>query len=216
MIKSDPDTTRATFKKYFNCSKTMPFLRIPVTRLSTISRTSRASIQPLAQAKYFSNTVFNMANTPTSNIISETAKQEGGPTQGSTSAQMQSQVGKERNFEQAAQEVGSKMQNAPETITSEVGKVIKFNKEDESTDILQRTPPTSSLVRLVPSARASPHQTQSHQTLSVSLPATRVPPSLPHPRVPPTRFPRARLTALPTSRRRQRILSPRWLPTPSQ
>lgn len=104
----------------------MSFLRLPVTRLSTILTTSRASIQPLAQAKYFSNTVFNMANTPTSNIISETAKQEGGPTQGSTSAQMQSQVGKERNFEQAAQELGSKMQNAPETITSEVGEAISY------------------------------------------------------------------------------------------
>jgi hypothetical protein len=33
---------------------------------------------------------------------------------------MQSQVGKTRNFEQAAQEVGSKMQNAPESVTSEV------------------------------------------------------------------------------------------------
>jgi hypothetical protein len=61
-----------------------------------------------------------MANTPTSNIISETAKQEGGPTQNSTSAQMQSEVGKTRNFEHAAQEVGSKMQSAPETVTSEV------------------------------------------------------------------------------------------------
>lgn len=61
-----------------------------------------------------------MSNTPSSNIISETAKQEGGPTQGSSSARMQSQVGKTRNFEQAAQEVGSKMQNAPESITGEV------------------------------------------------------------------------------------------------
>lgn len=61
-----------------------------------------------------------MANTPTSNMISETAKQEGGPTHGSTSAQMQSEVGKTRNFEQAAQEVGSKMQGAPETVSSEV------------------------------------------------------------------------------------------------
>lgn len=55
-----------------------------------------------------------------SKVISETAKQEGGPTQGSTSAQMQSEVGKTRNFEQAAQEVGQKMQGAPETVTSEV------------------------------------------------------------------------------------------------
>ena len=98
----------------------MSFFRLPVTRLSTIATTSRTTIQPFAQAKYFSNTTLNMANTPISNTISETAKQEGGPTQGSTSAQMQSQVGKTRNFEQAAQEIGSKMQNAPESITSEV------------------------------------------------------------------------------------------------
>jgi hypothetical protein len=61
-----------------------------------------------------------MSNTSASNIISETAKQEGGPTQSSTSAQMQSQVGKTRNFEQAAQEVGSRMQSAPESVTTEV------------------------------------------------------------------------------------------------
>jgi hypothetical protein len=99
----------------------MSFLRLPATRLSTISITSRASIQRLNQFNQFSTTPLKMAqNTPTSSIISETAKQEGGPTQGSTSAQMQSEVGKTRNFEQAAQEVGSKMQSAPESVTSEV------------------------------------------------------------------------------------------------
>jgi len=99
----------------------MSFLRLPATRLSTISITSRASIQRLNQFNQFSTTSNKMAqNTPTSNIISETAKQEGGPTHGSTSAQMQSEVGKTRNFEQAAQEVGSKMQSAPEGVTSEV------------------------------------------------------------------------------------------------
>lgn len=44
-----------------------------------------------------------MAAQPASQVISETAKSEGGPEKGSTSAQMQSQVGKTRNFEQAAQ-----------------------------------------------------------------------------------------------------------------
>ena len=63
-----------------------------------------------------------MADQPTeaSKVISETAKAEGGPEKGSTSAQMQSQVGKTRNFEQAAQEVAGKMEEAPETVTSEV------------------------------------------------------------------------------------------------
>jgi hypothetical protein len=97
----------------------MSFLRLPVTSFSTIPITSRASIQPLTRFNQFTTSSSKMA-TPTSNTISETAKQEGGPTQGSTSAQMQSEVGKTRNFEQAAQEIGSKMQNAPESVTSEV------------------------------------------------------------------------------------------------
>ena len=58
--------------------------------------------------------------TPASQVISETAKDEGGPEKGSLSSQMQSQVGKTRNFEQAAQEVAGKMEQAPETVTSEV------------------------------------------------------------------------------------------------
>ena len=99
----------------------MPFLRLPITHLSTISTISRASIQPLTRFNQFTTLSSRMAaNTPASNVISETAKQEGGPTHGSTSAQMQSEVGKTRNFEQAAQEVGSKMQSTPETVTSEV------------------------------------------------------------------------------------------------
>ena len=69
-----------------------------------------------------------MANTPSSNIISETAKKESRSTQGSSSAQMQSQVGKTGNFEQAAQEIGSKMQNAPETINSEMGRVSSYTR----------------------------------------------------------------------------------------
>jgi len=55
-----------------------------------------------------------------SQVISETAKQEGGPQKGSTSAQMQSEVGKQRNLEQAAAEVESKIQNAPGSVTGEV------------------------------------------------------------------------------------------------
>lgn len=54
--------------------------------------------------------------TPAGQAISETAK-EGNPGQ---AREMQSQVGKTRNFEQAAQEVGGKMQREPEAVTSEV------------------------------------------------------------------------------------------------
>ncbi|KAK5117691.1 hypothetical protein LTR62_005114 [Meristemomyces frigidus] len=54
---------------------------------------------------------------PAGQAMSEAARREGGPTKGSTSAQMQSEVGKQQNFEQAVQEVGSKMENAPEQVT---------------------------------------------------------------------------------------------------
>lgn len=57
---------------------------------------------------------------PSSQDISATAKAEGGPTKGSQSAHLQSQLGKEQNFERTAQEVGQKMQTHPESITSEV------------------------------------------------------------------------------------------------
>ncbi|EMC93141.1 hypothetical protein BAUCODRAFT_36812 [Baudoinia panamericana UAMH 10762] len=74
--------------------------------------------------------------------ISETARAEGGPTKGSTSAQMQSQVGKERNFEQAAQEVGSKMQNAPQSVTSEDAAYLKSR---EARVLGQGQPPAGSI-----------------------------------------------------------------------
>ncbi|KAM0723635.1 hypothetical protein Q7P37_000623 [Cladosporium fusiforme] len=77
-----------------------------------------------------------------SKIISETAKQEEGPAQGSTSAQMQSEIGKTRNFEQAAQEVGQKMQGAPETVTSEDAAYLKSR---EARAIGQGQPPSDSI-----------------------------------------------------------------------
>ena len=63
-----------------------------------------------------------MAGQPTtaSEVISEVAQAEDGPYNGSAAAQMQSQVTKTRNFEQAAEEVGAKMQVEPENVTSEV------------------------------------------------------------------------------------------------
>ncbi|KAF2769545.1 hypothetical protein EJ03DRAFT_351276 [Teratosphaeria nubilosa] len=80
--------------------------------------------------------------TATSQVISETAKSEGGPAKGSTSAQMQSEVGKTRNFEQAAQEIGNKMQNAPEAVTSEDANYLKSR---EARAIGQSQPPAESI-----------------------------------------------------------------------
>ena len=71
---------------------------------------------------HFTTSSRDMADKPTAagQAISDVAQQEGGPYKGSTAAQMQSQVTKERNFEQAATEIGSKIQVEPENITSEV------------------------------------------------------------------------------------------------
>lgn len=52
--------------------------------------------------------------------ISETAKAEDGLYKGSNAAEMQSQVAKTRNFEQAAEEVAEKMRTNPTDISSEV------------------------------------------------------------------------------------------------
>ncbi|KAK3675550.1 hypothetical protein LTR78_004634 [Recurvomyces mirabilis] len=83
-----------------------------VRSLRTIRTTS-------ASEPFLSTRSASRVSTPASQAISETAKQEGGTVKGSTSAQMQSEVGKQQNFEQAAQEVGSKMQNAPDQVTQE-------------------------------------------------------------------------------------------------
>ncbi|KAI4174715.1 MAG: hypothetical protein LQ343_002086 [Gyalolechia ehrenbergii] len=62
-----------------------------------------------------------MATKPTeaSQVISDVAKAEGGTTKGSKSAQMQSELTKQRNLEQTAAKVGSKLETAPGSITKE-------------------------------------------------------------------------------------------------
>ncbi|TKA69212.1 hypothetical protein B0A55_07731 [Friedmanniomyces simplex] len=55
---------------------------------------------------------------------------------------MQSQIGKQRNLEHAAAEIGSKMQNAPETVTSEDAADI-HSREARATGI--QNPPAGSL-----------------------------------------------------------------------
>ncbi|KAL6718540.1 hypothetical protein ACLMJK_004632 [Lecanora helva] len=52
-----------------------------------------------------------------SQTISEVSKQEGGTFKGSTSAQMQSQATKQRNLEDAAATIGSKLESDPSSIT---------------------------------------------------------------------------------------------------
>lgn len=75
-----------------------------------------------------------MADKPTQagQVISEVAQAEGGPYKGSNAAQMQSQVTKGRNFEQAAAEVGAKMQVEPENVTSEVRALVLLELQKSS------------------------------------------------------------------------------------
>ncbi|KAL9596699.1 MAG: hypothetical protein Q9219_005610 [cf. Caloplaca sp. 3 TL-2023] len=54
-----------------------------------------------------------------SQVISEVAHAEGGTTKGSKSAQMQSELTKQRNLEETTDTVGSKLETAPESITKQ-------------------------------------------------------------------------------------------------
>ncbi|KAL8994750.1 MAG: hypothetical protein Q9169_005360 [Polycauliona sp. 2 TL-2023] len=67
-----------------------------------------------------------MAAKPTEvgQTISDVARAEGGTTKGSQSAQMQSELSKQRNFEQAASDVGSKLDSAPESITKDDAQAV--------------------------------------------------------------------------------------------
>ncbi|KAL9124096.1 MAG: hypothetical protein Q9217_006537 [Psora testacea] len=56
---------------------------------------------------------------PEGQTISEVSKQEGGPSKGSTAAQMQSSVTKQGNLSEAASQVGSKIATDPSSVTSE-------------------------------------------------------------------------------------------------
>ncbi|KAI4746042.1 hypothetical protein E4T50_03640 [Aureobasidium sp. EXF-12298] len=100
------------------------------------------------------------AQIPSSNDISAVAKDENGPVKGSESAQMQSQVGKVQvrpsisfltphslikrlqNFESAAQDVLSKMQQDPTSITAEDANYLK-SREARATG--QAQPPKDSV-----------------------------------------------------------------------
>lgn len=106
-----------------------------------------------------------MAAQPTAagQVISETAKAEGGPSKGSTAAEMQSQVTKTRNFEQAAEEVVGKMQTNPASVTSEVCYVLHplLSKGKLDKKALYRTQRASNLVKHVQPASLNRQPTRS-------------------------------------------------------
>ncbi|KAI4177870.1 MAG: hypothetical protein LQ348_005756 [Seirophora lacunosa] len=67
-----------------------------------------------------------MAAKPTeaSQVISDVAHDEGGTTKGSKSAQMQSELTKQRNLEETVANVGSKLETAPGSITKEDAQAV--------------------------------------------------------------------------------------------
>jgi hypothetical protein len=89
--------------------KLFSFTRWGPSRLDYTTTARMRAVQPMSASK----------------IISDIAKTEGGTEKGSEAAQMQSRATKERNFEQAAQEVAEKMQAAPEAVTSEVSGLMQ-------------------------------------------------------------------------------------------
>ncbi|RMY98090.1 hypothetical protein D0862_07763 [Hortaea werneckii] len=126
----------------------MSLLRLVMFSFATRSSprllsTLRHSTRSLDSRPNFGTLQSKMAQpTPTSQIISQTAKQEGGPEKGSAAAQMQSEVGKTRNFEQAAQEIIRKMQQTPEAITKEDAAYLKSR---EARAIGTNNPPAGSV-----------------------------------------------------------------------
>ncbi|KAL8951829.1 MAG: hypothetical protein Q9222_002218 [Ikaeria aurantiellina] len=84
-----------------------------------------------------------MAANPTEagQAISDVAHTEGGTTKGSKSSQMQSELSKQRNFEEASANVGSKLDTAPGSITMEDAKAV----HRAETRALDQQPPSGSI-----------------------------------------------------------------------
>ncbi|KAI4850965.1 hypothetical protein E4T44_02431 [Aureobasidium sp. EXF-8845] len=107
--------------------------------ISTASRPSSLFVR-----QFHARTAMS-AQVPSSNNISAVAKDENGPVKGSESAQMQSRVGKVlplQNFESAAQDVLSKMQQDPQSITADDANHLK-SREARATG--QAQPPKDSV-----------------------------------------------------------------------
>ncbi|KAL8729869.1 MAG: hypothetical protein Q9166_004426 [cf. Caloplaca sp. 2 TL-2023] len=74
-------------------------------------------------------------------VISDVAHAEGGTTKGSQSAQMQSELGKQRNLDQVSADIGSKLDTAPGSITKEDAQAV----HRAETRALGQQPPSGSI-----------------------------------------------------------------------
>ncbi|KAL8851274.1 MAG: hypothetical protein Q9221_003804 [Calogaya cf. arnoldii] len=84
-----------------------------------------------------------MAAKPTEvgQVISDVAHAEGGTTKGSQSAQMQSELSKQRNFDQVSSGVGSKLETAPGSIKKEDAQAL----HRAETRVMGQQPPSGSI-----------------------------------------------------------------------
>ncbi|KAL8647006.1 MAG: hypothetical protein Q9226_006614, partial [Calogaya cf. arnoldii] len=84
-----------------------------------------------------------MAAKPTEvgQAISDVAYAEGGTTKGSQSAQMQSELSKQRNFDQVSSHVGSKLETAPESIKKQDAQAV----HRAETRVMGQQPPSGSI-----------------------------------------------------------------------
>ncbi|KJX98630.1 hypothetical protein TI39_contig399g00002 [Zymoseptoria brevis] len=105
-------------------------------------RSTPQQLTPHLRGLATSSTNMASAQSTTGGVISETARAEGGPSKGSTAAEMQSQASRTQNFEQAVQEVGAKMQNDPASVSSEDAAYLKSR---EARVIGQGQPPADSI-----------------------------------------------------------------------
>jgi len=92
-----------------------------LTRLARRALLSGSRISQPLSSRTLTTSARLSANTPSKagQHISQVAQSEGGTSQGSQSAQMQSELTRQRNYEQAAQQVGQKLQNDPSSVTAQ-------------------------------------------------------------------------------------------------
>ena len=117
------------------------------------SRTTIRTLAPLSITRklHFDSSARKMAEKPTAagEAISEVAQEEGGTSKGSTSAQMQSQITRARNFEQAATEVGAKIEVEPENVTSDVSRPSYKMETEPGCEVLRLIPVTGCCIRQI-------------------------------------------------------------------
>lgn len=96
-----------------------------------------------------------------SQIIAELSKHEGGPSKGSTAAQLQSEVTKQRNLEDAVAQVNHKLKTAPETLTKEDARLLHSR---ESRAMGGQQPPKDSIFPTAQSIAAANKRGDTVQT----------------------------------------------------